>query len=347
MSRRLNGAPPTISVVFSFRNEASSLPELLARTNRTLDAEKARGGIRGYELIFVDDDSTDGSREILTRAIDNGLPVRIITMSRRFGVSPCVMAGMRHATGDAVVYLDADLQDPPELIPKMIAAWKSGDDVDVVHTQRLLRKGESTFRRAVNWLGYSLLGRMSSIPIYREVGDYKLLSRRVVDHLLSLREPNPFLRGLVVWVGFTQVIVPYEREPRFAGETKFPALGSKVVANFLDSALISFSAVPLKLSLILGALTMVLALGYATWVFVAKFLGGTVDGYASLMIVLLVSTSLQALFHGVAGLYLYSIYQASRQRPPYIVRDLRGFPPSDEPLPRSDATASSPETHRI
>lgn len=326
MSRRQNGAPPTISVVFSFRNEESSLPELLTRTSRTLDGEKAGGSIRDYELIFVDDDSTDDSRKILARAIDDGLPVRIITMSRRFGVSPCVMAGMRYATGDAVVYLDADLQDPPELIPKMIAAWTSGHDVDVVHTQRILRKGESAFRRAANWLGYSVLGRMSSIPIYREVGDYKLLSRRVVDHLLSLREPNPFLRGLVVWVGFTQVIVPYEREPRFAGETKFPALGSKVVANFLDSALISFSAVPLKLSLILGSLTMVLALGYATWVFAAKFLGGTVDGYASLMIVLLLSTSLQAIFHGVAGLYLYSIYQATRQRPPFIVRSVSGFP---------------------
>lgn len=324
---RTSGSPvrPVLSVVFSFRNEEETLPELIDRTTAVLRGLEDAGELSGSEIIFVDDDSVDGSAEIIReRAVRDGR-IRMLTMSRRFGVSPCAIAGIEHAVGDAVVYLDADLQDPPELIPELVRAWRSGGDVDVVHTQRTARDGETWLKLGITRVGYFLLQRLSSIPIHREVGDFKLLSRRAVDHLLELKESNPFLRGLVIWIGFKQVIVPYERQPRFAGVTKFPILDSKVIANFLNSALISFSDAPLKLSLGLGAITFVIACAYAVFIVIAKLCGMTVPGYAALTIILLVSLSLQAIFHGVAGLYLYAIFLETKNRPRYLIRETFGF----------------------
>jgi len=318
-------APPLLSVVFSFRNEEETLPELIDRTTAMLRSLEDAGELSGSEIIFVDDDSVDRSAAIIRERADRDPRIRMVTTSRRFGVSPCVLAGMQYAVGDAVVYLDADLQDPPELIPELVRAWRSGGDVDVVHTQRTARDGETWLKLSITRLGYFLLQRLSSIPIHREVGDFKLLSRRAVDHLLQLKEANPFLRGLVSWIGFKQVIVPYERHERFAGVTKFPILDSKVIANFLNSALISFSDAPLKLSLGLGVITFVMAAAYAVFIVIAKFCGMTVPGYAALTIILLVSLSLQAIFHGVAGLYLYAIFLETKNRPRYLIRETFGF----------------------
>src|SRR5688572_22953518 len=173
----------SLSIVFSFRNEEEVLPELLNRVRSVMDQEIAAGHLSEYELIFVNDASTDRSEVILRDAAKERDDIKIITMSRRFGVSPCVLAGMEYSVGDLVVYMDADLQDPPEVIPRMLQTWRERDEVDVVHTQRESRAGESKFKLWITELGYQILRRVSSIDMQIEVGDFKLLSRRAVDHL--------------------------------------------------------------------------------------------------------------------------------------------------------------------
>jgi dolichol-phosphate mannosyltransferase len=244
-------------------------------------------------------------------------------MSRRFGVAPCVIAGMRFARGDAVVYMDADLQDPPELIPTLWSRWREG--ADVVYTVRTDRRGESRVKLALTRAAYALIARVSSIDLPVEAGDFKLLSRRVVDQLLALDEQELYLRGLVTWVGFRQVPVPYERQPRAAGVTHFPLLGSLGPIATLAAGLTSFSHAPLVLFLLLGlasgALASLALLGMAA----AWALGSPPSGTAALLAVgfLLWSTLLAGI--GVLGLYLARIHREALARPRYIVESTIGF----------------------
>lgn len=186
-----------ISVVFSFRNEAGNIPALIARAKQALDVSNVRS-----ELIFVNDCSNDGSIELLNAYAEKDKSIKILNMARRCGVSPCVLAGFAHASGDAVIYLDADLQDPPELIPKMIDEWRNG--CDVVNTTRLTREGENPIKMFITKSAYRLLGFLSDVDIPMNTGDFKLLSRRVVNEVLKLNEYDPFLRGLVRWVGLSK-----------------------------------------------------------------------------------------------------------------------------------------------
>lgn len=246
-------------------------------------------------------------------------------MSRTFGVSVCVMAGLARTKGDVVIYMDCDLQDPPELIPEMLEAWQADDNVDVVHTVRKKRHGESPFKLFITGIGYSILNRYSSLNIPREAGDFKLLSRRVVTHLLKMHEMRPFIRGLVAYVGFKQVFIFYERHARFAGKSKFFVLGKKVVSNFLNSALINFSSVPLEIASYCGFATILVDILLMIYALSEKIQGKSIPGWTALMIVILFISAVQLFSLGAIGLYLHSVHEQSKMRPRYIVSSIYGF----------------------
>jgi glycosyltransferase involved in cell wall biosynthesis len=309
---------PVVSVVLSFRNEEAVIPELVAR----LQTAFAGAGL-DYELIFVNDASTDRSLVLLEEQRKTDPRIKVLNMSRRFGVAPCVIAGMRYARGDAVIYMDADLQDPPELIPDLVARWRAG--ADVVYTVRTERRGESRLKMAVTRAAYRAIRLASSLDLPVEAGDFKLLSRRVVDELLALEESELYLRGLVSWLGFEQVAVPYERQPRAGGATHFPLLRSwNPTASFL-AAVTSFSHAPLfaflGLGLAAGALAGLALLGMG----VAALAGAAPSAAAALVAfgVLLWSTLVTGI--GVVGLYLARVHREALGRPRYIVESAIGF----------------------
>jgi dolichol-phosphate mannosyltransferase len=293
-------------------------------------AERMAGHISSHELIFVNDASTDSSELILRAHAVGNDDIRIINMSRNFGVSPCVLAGMEFSSGDLVVYMDADLQDPPELIPQMIAAIKSEPGVSVIHTVRTDRAGETWFKLALTRLAYHILHMSSTIKLPIETGDFKLLSREVVDHLVAMKEKRPFMRGLVCWVGFKQKSVSYAREARFSGDTKFPPLSQMVIGNFLDSALISFSDAPLRLATLAGLVTSILAVLYTLWVLIEKFRGHNLPGWSAIMVAVLFLGGAQLFCIGLQGLYISSIFHETKRRPNYIVKDTFGFKASKD-----------------
>jgi dolichol-phosphate mannosyltransferase len=316
---------PTLSVVLSFWNEEPVLPELIHRLRTVLGAMVNTQQLGGYELIFVNDASTDQSEQILREAARGRDDLRIVNMSRNFGVAPCVMAGMQYASGDAVVYMDADLQDPPEVIPELMRLWRSDPELDVVHTVRSSRAGESALKRTLTSLGYTILRSVAAIDLPREAGDFKLLSRRVVEHMVRFQEQRPFTRGLVCWLGFKQAVVYYRREARFAGTTKFPVLGWKVIRNFLDSAVMSFSDVPLKISGFVGVLLVVAAMIYPPWAFFQWNGGRPIPGWSVTCFAVVLLGGIQLLSVGILGNYIGSIYFESKRRPSFIVKSTVGF----------------------
>lgn len=309
-----------VSVVFSFYNEEDNIPELVRRVRGALRPVVGRE----YEMIFVNDRSTDNSLKLLKAEADQEHDVKIVNMSRNFGVSVCALAGMRYAQGDAVVYMDADLQDPPELIPTLLETSKR-EAADVVHTVRTRREGENRVKLFVTKIGYRILRKLANIHLPENAGDFKLLSRRAVDHLLALQEKQPFVRGLVVWIGFKQAQVHYVRESRFKGDTKFPVFGYKVISNFLGSALISFSDVPLKVSLVVGFFIAFGAFVYLVIVVLMKLMGYNLPGWSAIMVTMLMLGGIQLITIGMLGLYINAIYLESKKRPNYIVESGYGF----------------------
>lgn len=319
-----NNSNITLSIVLSFYNEEDVLPELIRRLRNVLDSECKKKTIDNYELIFVNDASTDRSEEILQEAANGHKDIKILNMSRNFGVSPCVLAGMEYSSGDIVVYMDADLQDPPEVLPELIRAWRH-EHVDVVHTVRTSREGESRIKLWITKLGYHILRTVSTVDLQIETGDFKLLSRRAVEHLVQLKEKKPFMRGLVCWIGFPQATIRYHRDARFSGKTKFPVLSKKVIRNFLDSALISFSDVPLQFSLVAGFLVSFGAFLYLIYIVIQMMKGVTLPPWSPVMVALLLLGGVQLLTVGVLGLYINSIYLETKQRPNYILENTFGF----------------------
>ncbi|MFM7204937.1 MAG: glycosyltransferase family 2 protein [Myxococcota bacterium] len=319
---------PTLSVVLSFRNEAAVLPELLRQLRAVLRPLKETGALRDYELIFINDLSTDGSEALLRHELSRAPDVRLINMSRNFGISPCVLAGMAYASGDAVVYMDTDLQDPPPVIAELLQVWQQDPRVDVVHTVRSRRLGETAFKRALTRLGYQILQSVSTIHLPIEAGDFKLLSRKVVKHLLDFPEKSPYLRGLVCWVGFEQRFVTYERAARFAGDTHFPVLSVAVISNFFNSALLAFSGFPLRLALYAGIGACLPAACVSAWMCLRGLQGIPLEGWSWVLLAVLWLGAAQLIGLGLLGLYVYAILQEARQRPQYIVREALGFPPS-------------------
>lgn len=317
---------PKLSVILSFFNEEEILPELIRRLRNVLRKEYDEERLSGYELIFVNDASTDRSEDFLLEEAKKYHDIKIITMSRNFGVSPCVLAGMEYSSGDLVVYMDADLQDPPELIPEMLKAWREGNDIEVVNTVRLSRKGEPFLKLLITKIGYRILKYVTNINFIIEAGDFKLLTRRAVLHLRRLNEKLPFLRGLVYWIGFNQTVVYYHRDARYFGRPKFRLTDPRIIHNFLFSALISFSDVPLSLALFIGLVTIFLSFGFLIYVLIQRFvLAYTTPGWTALMMVITFLGGIQLVIIGIIGLYINAIFLEAKHRPNFIVDRAFGF----------------------
>jgi polyisoprenyl-phosphate glycosyltransferase len=312
---------PFVSVVLSFFNEEAVIAELLRRLRSTLRDQLRNGGISGYELVFVNDRSTDRSEQMLRDEISICGDIVLLNMSRNFGNSECVLAGLRYAKGDVVIYMDADLQDPPKVIPKMLDAWRSDPEAEVVYTTRLSRSGEDPLKLVITNLGYRLINAISELELPVDSGDFKLLSRRAVQHLLMLREKRPYVRGMVSWIGFKQLQVFYHRESRYDGRraTKFPVFSRRVIWGYLDRALISFSDVPLKISLFMGFFMSCLSALYLCVVLVQKIGGWYVPGWPAIMATMLLLGGMQLMVIGVVGLYVNIIFLETKRRPNYII----------------------------
>lgn len=270
-----------------------------------------------YELLFVDDGSSDGSYARLKEIAADNPRVTTIKLSRNFGHQNAITAGLDYSRGAAVVVIDADLQDPPELIRTFVLLWLAGNDV--VYGKRIARPGESKTKRATAALFYRLLHQLTSINIPADAGDFRLMSRRATDEFLKLREKDRFVRGLVSWVGFKQVAVDYERRPRKAGSSKYPY---RTMWKFAMDGVTSFSTAPLRLATILGYLTSSLAFVYLLYIFVQTVLGVTVPGWPSIMAVLLFLGGVQLICLGIVGEYIGRIFNEVKNRPIYVVEQI-------------------------
>ena len=306
----------TISIVVPVFNESEVIDTFYERTRSVLlSLEHVR-----YEIIFVDDGSSDDSLDKLKRISQGDPSVSVLKFSRNFGHQVAITAGVDHATSDAVVVIDADLQDPPEVIPELIAKWHEG--YDVVYAVRNARAGESALKLITASLFYRLLKRLSKVDIPKNVGDFRLMSNRVVRHLNQLRERDRFVRGLVSWVGFRQTGIFYSRDERFAGETKYPY--RKMIKFALDG-ITSFSTLPLKLATWLGYLSSFLAFLYACSVFVQKYVFNiTEKGWPTIIISVLFLGGVQLICIGIVGEYIGRIYDEIKQRPLYIIESTYG-----------------------
>jgi dolichol-phosphate mannosyltransferase len=305
---------PELSIVISFRNEEAVIPELLRRLGDALTTIGA-----GYEVIFVDDASTDDSMRLLAGAARADRRIKVLSTSRPFGPTECALAGLAFATGRAAILMDADLQDPPELIPTLVERWRDG--ADVVYTVRTARHGEPLLKPFFTRVAYRLIGAGAEIPLEVDAGDFRLMSRRVVDELIKLPERNPYLRGLVAWVGFRQVSVPYERQPRFAGRSHGSWFRSRNPWRTLLAGL-TFSSGPIVALLAAGAVIAIgsVAAGVLIWMTtdtipLAVFIGAALGVVAGVQLVGL----------GVLGLYVGRISQDVRARPRYIIDSAIGF----------------------
>lgn len=317
------GSNAKISVVLSFYNEENVLPELLKRLRDVFSILINKQEIGSYELIFVNDASKDNSEQYIRSQMGLG-DIVLVNMSRNFGVSECVIAGMSHAKGDAVIYMDADLQDPPELIPELVTKWREDPEVQVVFTTRIRRKGEHPLKMLVTKLGYRFINKISEIELPVDSGDFKLLSRCVVEHLLQFSEDKPYIRGLISWIGYKQAQVFYERDARFDGRenTKMPVLSKKVLYYWLDRALISFSDTPLKLILLAGFILSGISLSYIFVILFQKVMGWYVPGWPAVMSAILFLGGVQMMMLGCVGLYVGAIFRETKKRPKFLVKEV-------------------------
>ena len=303
-----------IDVVFSFRNEEENLKELIVRTDSVFSKLV---GIE-YELIFVNDDSNDGSRDLLYK-LNKDYPITIINMSRRFGVGPCTLAGFEYSNGDALIYMDSDLQDPPELIPKLINKFEEGNDI--VHTTRIRRDGESKLRMWLTKNAYKIINILSEIKLPLNSGDFKLISKRAVNEICSIGEYDPYVRGLSIFVGFKQDYVMYSREKRFLGKSHFKTFGSGMIKEFLRG-ITSFSALPLYISFVFGLIIILFGIGLIIYSLLIKFMGIAAPGASSILISLSIFNGSILLSNGVIGLYLAKIYYQVKGRKKYIIESI-------------------------
>jgi polyisoprenyl-phosphate glycosyltransferase len=303
-----------LAVVAPCYNEEAGIPEFVRRVKAVCEQLDC-----SYEIVLVNDGSRDNTLAVALDVASRDHCVRVVNLLRNFGHQAAVTAGLDVVDGDAVVLIDSDLQDPPELILEMVAAWRDG--ADVAYGQRRKREGETAFKRFTAALFYRLLRSMTKSNIPADTGDFRLMDRRVVEVLRSMRERHRFIRGMVSWVGGRQVAVPYDRKPRFAGETKYPL--RKMVSFALD-AVTSFSVVPLRLVTWLALTIITLAVLATALVFIVRLVNPDyfIPGYASIMLTMIFFGGFQLLALGIIGEYLGRMYESVKARPIYVIEQI-------------------------
>ena len=306
-----------LSIVFSFRNEEGNIGPLIKRISTTM--QKVENW--KYELIFVNDDSTDKSEKILLD-LQKEYPIKIINMSRKFGVDPCVLAGFRNTSGDAIIYLHTDQQDPPELIPNLIKKHEEGNEV--VHTIRTKRLGEGKFRMFVTKIAYKTIHSLSDIDLPIQAGDYKLISRKALNEILKQKEFRPYIRGLSVWVGFKQDFVYYEREARGEGESKMPLLSSGPINDYI-LGVTSYSLKPLYLGIIFGFVSIIISFLLILYSLYLKFSNLAIPGSTSIIIAISFFSGIILFSLGIMGVYLARIFEQTKGRDQYIIKEIKDF----------------------
>jgi dolichol-phosphate mannosyltransferase len=310
--------PTLLSVVAPVYDEEELIEEFIARTTAAVaDYE--------FELVLVNDGSSDGTAGLLDRAAAADPRVRVIHLSRNFGHQAALTAGLEHAAGDAVAMIDADLQDPPELIPDMIAQWSQG--ADVVYAVREQREGETAFKLATASWFYKLFDKLAQVNLEPNSGDFRLLDRRALDALLAMTERSRFLRGMTVWVGFNQTAVSYQRDARHAGETKYTL---RKMLRFSLDAITSFSHLPLQLATYAGMFSAGLAFVAIPVVIVLRLFDSYLPGFGAITIAILLLGGIQLIALGVIGEYVGRIYDEVKHRPLYIVREERNRPSASQ-----------------
>ena len=302
-----------LSIVVPVFNESAVIDAFYERLKKVIELL----AFLSHEIVFVDDGSTDDSYQKLVCLANADSSIKIIKLSRNFGHQLAITAGLDLATGDAVVIIDSDLQDPPEVIKDFVGKWQEG--YDVVYGIRAKRAGESPMKLLTASVFYRILKRLAKLDIPVDVGDFRLMSRRAVMHFRELKEKDRFVRGLVTWMGFRQIGVYYIRDKRYAGETKYPY---RKMIKFAFDGVTSFSNVPLKLAAWLGYFTSLLAFLYGCSVFVQKTLGYTVQGWATIMVGMLFLGGVQLICLGILGEYIGRIFNEIKQRPLYVVEEI-------------------------
>jgi glycosyltransferase involved in cell wall biosynthesis len=300
---------PEFSIVVPVFNEADGLDALHQRLCAVMD------GLGNWEAVYVNDGSRDASLLRLEALRKADGRVAIVNLSRNFGKEIATTAGLDHARGAAIIVIDADLQDPPEVIPELVARWRDG--FDMVYAQRRVRAGETWLKRTTAALFYRLMQHLGRVQMPRDTGDFRLMSRRVVEALRQMREQHRFMKGLFAWVGFPSIAVPYDRAARHAGESKW---GYWKLWNLALEGITSFTVLPLKVATYLGLFVALLSVAYAGVIVVKTlFLGNTVAGYPSLVTIVLFLGGVQLVTLGVIGEYLGRIFNETKQRPLYFV----------------------------
>jgi len=296
--------------------------------------DRVRDALAGlpWELVVVDDGSSDGTAEILAALASADERIKVVTLSRNFGHQTAITAGLDHAAGDVVVMIDSDLQDPPELIPTMVDHWRAGSDV--VYATRTDREGESRFKLSTARWFYQLMSKLSDVPLAQNSGDFRLLDRRALDALLTMRERNRYLRGMTSWVGFTQTALPYSRERRHAGETKYPL--RKMVRFALD-AIVSFSHTPLQVATLAGFACAAAAFVSIPVAIVFRIFGAFVPGVTTTVVAVLLLGGIQLMAIGMIGEYVGRIYDEVKRRPLYVVRERANVAAADDERERTRA----------
>lgn len=303
---------PVLSVVVPVYNEQEVIAETLKRLRHVLDGMHVE-----YEILFVNDGSRDQTLQILRPACEADKRLKLINFSRNFGHQTAITAGMDLASGDAVVIIDADLQDPPEVIPDMFALWRDG--YEVVYGKRIQRKGETVFKKTTARLFYRFLSSMTDVNIPVDTGDFRLIDRKVVEALRRMPERNRYVRGIISWLGFKQIAYEYVREERFAGTTKYPL--RKMLKLAVD-AITSFSVKPLRIAGVLGLLLSVLGFAYTVYVIIAKLCGADFSaGWASTICIVLLLGGFILVMLGIIGQYVGRIYDEVRARPLYLISE--------------------------
>ena len=317
---------PTYSVVVPAHDEERVIEELAARLGAVMDRLDGDA-----EAILVDDGSGDRTHGRMLAVAAADPRFRVIRLSRNFGHQTALTAGLDYSSGDAVVVLDADLQDPPEVILELAARWREG--FDVVYAVRDIREGETRLKRLTAAAFYRAFNRISEVKLPVDVGDFRLVDRRVLDVFVRMRESNRFVRGMFSWIGLRQTGVLYRREERFAGETKYPL---RKMLRFAATGVISFSSAPLRAALNLGFLVSLVAFGLGIWSLVVKAAGlYNVPGWTSIVVVTSFIGGIQLIVLGVIGEYIGDIHVEVKRRPLYVVSELENFPELPEPPPRA------------